>query len=124
EDQIGQGGKQQHGHDLVEKLRIFHHQHGTGPDTVDQHGSDQHGGGGRTGQGQGQSGDHGGRNHGIVAGFGGDQAFLATLAELFGRLAGALGGRIGGPGANILAHAGNDADKGADNARADNGLPI
>ncbi len=66
----------------------------------------------------------GGGHDRVVASFGGDQALLAALAELFGMLGRALGGGVGGPCANILANAGNDTDEGADRSRPDDGAPV
>jgi hypothetical protein len=84
EDEVGERRQQQHRHDLVEEGGVLDHEHGAGADAVDVHGGDEHRGGGRAGERQRQRRDHGGGDHGIVAGFGGDQALLAALAELLG----------------------------------------
>ncbi len=80
--------------------------------------------GAEPGHGQRQDRDDRTRHAGIVAGLGRHQPLDRALAELLALAAGPLGGGVGGPGCDVLAHARHDADEGADHPRADDGAPV
>ena len=114
EYQDAYGGEKQHGDDRIDEDRLLDHDHRAWSYAVDEERRDQHRGGRRAGDGEGQRGDERARHDRVVAGFGCGKAVDRALAEFFRGLARAARRGIGGPGADVLADAGNDPDKGAD----------
>ena len=122
DNQHGQSGVDDDQTDNVHEGRILHGQHGTGLHAMQVQSSQEHSSLGRTGDGQSQHGDHSTCDTGVVSGLGAGQAFEAAAAEQLAVLAAALTDRVGHPGSDIFAGAGDSTDAAADQRRTNQGV--
>ena len=111
-------GEHDHDVDAVDYVRLLNEEHRPGGNAVDEEAAENDGRGGVAGDAEAQQRDHGAAGHSIVGGLRGHDSGELTLAEALRLIGEAPRLVVGEEGGDRPPRAGDGADAGADEGRA------